>query len=277
MGLDRGAIGRRGRTTSLTWTARDSAIYALGIGAGGDPQDMIELPYATERAAYPMMAMAIGVDGADRPRFGDIDRSKFVHSAQELVLHGPLPLAATTQLECQITGIHDVGSGALVTWDTTGTLADEPLFTMRSTGFLIGGGRFGGDPPPPDAWVAPTTPPDQELPLPTSPSQALLYRLSGDRNPLHADPRTAEHGGFSRPILHGLAALAATARVILRGNVDGLRKLSARFTAPVYPGDSLIVRVWRTDEPDAFAFQVAGPDGRLVLDRGIIAAAASIS
>lgn len=268
MGLDLTSIGRRGRTTTWNWDARDAAVYALGIGAGQDPTDPFELPYATEQAAYPTMAMAIGVAGADRPPFGDIDRSRFLHSGQELLMHARMPLQGTVSLDCEISEIHDVGSGALVVWRTDGRVAGEPLFTMRSTGFLVGGGGFGGSRPPREPDTVPSGSPDREAILPTTPAQALLYRLSGDRNPLHSDPEAAARGGFERPILHGLAVLGAACRVILRDRAAELRALRARFTAPVYPGDTLRVRVWEASDPRAWAFQVLRSDGRVVLDRG---------
>lgn len=268
MGLDPDSVGRRGATTTMTWTARDAALYALGIGAGHDPEDAVELPFVREEAAYPMMALALGVAGADRPSFGGIDRARFVHSAQVLRMHRPLPLEGTVTLDCDIVGINEVGSGGLVSWRTSGAHGGQALFSMVATGFLIGGGGFGGERPPADEWSEPEGVPDTVLKLPTSSQQALVYRLSGDRNPLHSDPDTARRGGFERPILHGLSLLGAVARVLLRSRVQGLRLLRARFTAPVYPGETIMVHAWGDPTDERVAFRAFGPSGRMVLDRG---------
>lgn len=266
MGLDLQSVGRRGTATSWSWTERDAALYALGIGAGQNPLDPDELPFVCERSVYPTMALAIGVAGGDRPGFGTIDRSRFVHSAQTLEIHRPLPLAGTATLECDIVGIHDVGSGALVSWRTSAEIDGAPLFTMVSTGFLIGGGGFGGEQPAADGWTEPEGPPDLDVPMPTTAQQALVYRLSGDRNPLHSDPATARRGGFARPILHGLSVLGGAVRVLFGARAGDLRRLGARFTAPVLPGDMLRVHGW--SRPDGIAFRVLDDAGRTVVDRG---------
>jgi acyl dehydratase len=273
MGLDADLVGRRGRTTRSSWSARDAALYALGIGAGHDPADLDELRFVAEgtiagpQAVYPMMAMAIGVDGADRPSFGDIDRSRFLHAEERLTLHAPLPLEATIELDCEAVELVDKGSGALVGWETRGRLVDgAALFTLRSSGFLRGAGGFAHRPGTSSRWGPPRAAPDAVLPLVTRPEQALIYRLSGDRNPLHSDPGTAMRGGYDRPILHGLSLLGSAARVILGSTASDLRELEARFTAPVLPGEELSVRVWSTGAESVF--QVVTADGRVALDRG---------
>ncbi|MDF2443980.1 MAG: hypothetical protein JWR01_2183, partial [Subtercola sp.] len=221
-----------------------------------------------------------GVEGADRPSFGEYDRTRFVHGSQTLDLHGPLPSAGEVELDCEITGLADKGSGALITWTTTAVLEGSLLFTSAASGFLVGAGGFGADSPEPLAGTRPSAvrhlpegPPHRVLPMATRAEQALLYRLSGDRNPLHSDPETAVRGGFTRPILHGLCVLGSAARVVLGDSVDSLTHLEARFTAPVLPGDELSVQSW---EPDAriHLFRASGPGGARVLDRGVVSVAA---
>jgi acyl dehydratase len=198
--------------------------------------------------------------------FGEYDRARLVHGGQELELHGPIPAEGSASLDCEIVAIEDAGRHGLVTWEVRAAGADgAPLFTSRSTGLLIDGAV--GAPPARPPRPAPSGPPSLELPLPTDPAQALLYRLSGDRNPLHADPDAAARGGFPRPILHGLATLGAAVRLLTRGVEDDLVAVSTRFRAAVLPGSALTVRVWR-DATAELRFDALDEDGRAVLDRG---------
>lgn len=144
------------------------------------------------------------------------------------------------------------------------------LARSRTGAFLGGAGGFGGDRGPSAAWSAPATPPDHEREFATRPDQSLLYRLTGDRNPLHSDPAFAARGGFPRPILHGMCAYGFVARMLVNelcdGDVAPFRSMSARFARPVLPGDAMRLRVWRDEE--GASFQVAGADGAIVIDRG---------
>jgi len=277
MGFDPDIVGRTGEVTRHEWTARDTSLYALGIGAGAatgtDLRYLVENLTGGSQRAYPMMALALGTSFADRPSFGPIDRSQFLHAGQELALHRELPPSGTVQLQAEVTGVYDQGTGAIITWQTQAELitdrGPEPAFTLNASGFLRGAGGFGG--PRFDASSQPSVParaPDRVLSAFTHPDQALLYRLSGDLNPLHADPAIASAGGFERPILHGLCVLGIAARTILDhlGRAD-LRGLQCRFTAVVFPGERLSVHTWR-DEPDVVAFQVRNERDAVVVDRG---------
>jgi acyl dehydratase len=152
------------------------------------------------------------------------------------------------------------------------TATGEPLVTTRSGVFIRGEGGFGGprsnDPP----WSLPDRAPDHQVVRETRPEQALIYRLSGDRNPLHADPKFAARGGFSQPILHGLCTYGVTGRALLRVLCDGdpaaFRSMSGRFTRPVLPGEPLTISVWRQEGSDTALFQTARTDGEVVIDRG---------
>jgi acyl dehydratase len=146
-----------------------------------------------------------------------------------------------------------------------------PLFTTSMGAFIRGEGGWGGDRGPSSRFEAPDREPDHEVTYPTRTDQALLYRLSGDRNPLHSDPKFAAMAGFPRPILHGLCTYGFTGRALLHtvcgGDPAGFRSMSGRFSSPVFPGESLTVRVWVEGDGEA-VFQTLGPDGRVVLDGG---------
>lgn len=172
----------------------------------------------------------------------------------------------------KITGMYDKGSGALVTSEAVavdpGT--GDPVVTSRSAVFIRGEGGFGGDRGPRDSWPEPVRAPDHRITCPTRPEQALLYRLSGDRNPLHSDPAFAAKAGFERPILHGLCTYGVTGRALLHTLADSepsrFLSMSGRFSRPVRPGESLTVSIWR--DGDTAQFRTTKADGTVVIDRG---------
>jgi acyl dehydratase len=261
-----------------SWDSKDALLYAVGVGAGlGDP--LQELEFTTENSegieqrVVPTYAVLIAQAPMTRS-LGDFDRSMLVHAEQYFELHRPLPVAGTVQTTSTVTGIYDKGSGALVVSENVAVDAatGEPLVTTRSGVFIRGEGGFGGprstDPP----WTRPDWAPDHQIVRETRPEQALIYRLSGDRNPLHADPKFAARGGFSQPILHGLCTYGVTGRALLRVLCDGdpaaFRSMSGRFTRPVLPGEPLTISIWRQKGSDTALFQTARTDGEVVIDRG---------
>ena len=173
-----------------------------------------------------------------------------------------------------VTGIYDKGSGALVVTENAAVDAatGEPLVTSRSSAFIRGEGGFGGERGTDAPWERPDREPDHRVVQPTRPEQALIYRLSGDRNPLHVDPKFAARGGFSQPILHGLCTYGVTGRALLQVLCDGdparFGSMSGRFSRPVWPGESLTVSIWRQDGSDTALFQTTKDDGTVVIDRG---------
>lgn len=248
------------------YTAKDSILYALGVGFGADPLDARELKYVYEKdlAAVPTMAAVLASPGfwmRERRELG-IDFLKLVHGEQGITLHAPLPPAATVVGESRVTRLVDKGEGKGAVMHVEKTLTDEAdgrlLATVEMVLFLRGDGGFsrgqGGDAPAPAAPSVPERAPDARLELPTRADAALLYRLSGDLNPLHADPAVAAKAGFERPILHGLATYGHACRAILGQFCDHdaarLRALRARLSAPVYPGETLVLEAWRTGEKD---------------------------
>ncbi|WP_251863986.1 MaoC/PaaZ C-terminal domain-containing protein [Achromobacter sp. Marseille-Q4962] len=235
---------------------KDAMLYALGIGLGQDPMDTAQLRYVYEKdlLAFPTMAVVLGYPGfwVRDPRAG-IDWVKVVHGEQRLTLHAPLPPAGLVVGRSRNTHVIDKGAdrGAIIVNERT--LHDEGgnlLATVRQSTFCRGDGGFGqGDEAPPALPPAPEGEPDLRCELPISPRAALLYRLNADRNPLHADPEVARQAGYPRPILHGLCTYGVAAHAIVKSCCDydarRLLSLDARFSAPVYPGETLVCDIWR--------------------------------
>jgi acyl dehydratase len=205
------------------------------------------------------MAVVLGVGGGAFGALGDFSPAMLVHGEQSISLAREIPVAGEIESITEIGGIYDKGSGALVVVESIATLVGdgEPLFTNRSGLFIRGEGGWGGDRGPSSSFAVPDRAPDHEVTYATRIDQALTYRLSGDHNPLHSDPKFAAMAGFPRPILHGLCTYGFT----------GFRSMSGRFSSPVFPGEALTVRMWREDGGEAL-FQTLGPDGRVVLDAG---------
>lgn len=243
------------------YTERDSMMYALGIGLGCDPLDESQLRYVYEKnlQAFPTMAVTLGflsVRGIPL----DIDYTRMLHAEQELELFDDLPVAGEVIGKTRVASIIDRGpKGALIRFerDIVNAADDRLLARSAMTVLCRGDGGFGGpvtQVPPPRAY--PERPADMGREVATLPQQALLYRLSGDVNPLHADPAAARKAGFERPILHGLATFGLVGRAVTDA-IPGarLRALSGRFLAVVYPGETLDVEIWK--EPDGYTLRAS--------------------
>jgi acyl dehydratase len=278
MALNHSLVGVPGEPAERSWDSKDALLYAVGVGAGlGDP--LQELEFTTENSegieqqVLPTYAVLIA-QGRTSGQLGDFDRAMVVHAEQAVELHRPLPVAGTVRTTSTVTGIYDKGSGALVVTENVAVDAatGEPLATTRSSAFIRGEGGFGGERGTDAAWDRPDREPDHQVTYQTRPEQALVYRLSGDRNPLHVDPKFAARGGFDRPILHGLCTYGVTGRALLHVLCDSeparFRSMSGRFSRPVWPGESLTVSVWREDGSDTALFQTTKDDGTVVIDRG---------
>ncbi|MGI5242200.1 MaoC/PaaZ C-terminal domain-containing protein [Dactylosporangium sp. CA-139066] len=274
MALDLSAVGARSAPVEHAWTSDDALLYALAVGAGQDP--LAELDLTTEHTeGVPQRVLptfgALLSQKVQRPDIGDFDRSKLVHAEQHLTLAAPLPTAGAVRLVAEVEAIHDKGGGALV-W--TATHAEDldtgaRVFSTRSAAFIRGEGGFGGERGGAEPWQRPDRSPDEVVRYRTRPEQALLYRLTGDRNPLHSDPAFAARGGFDRPILHGMCTFGFTGRALVRaagGDPDLLASVGGRFTAPVVPGEELEIRMWV--DGDEVLFQTLRGDGTVVIDRG---------
>src|SRR6185312_6825268 len=254
MGLDHTLVGVPSEPQERSWDSKDALLYAVGVGAGlGDP--LRELEFTTENCegieqrVLPTFGVLIAQARPAR-RLGDFDRALLVHAEQAFELHRPLPVEGTVRITATVTGIYDKGSGALVVTENVAVDAatGEPLATTRSSAFIRGEGGFGGERGSDAPWERPGREPDHQVTYQVRPEQALIYRLSGDRNPLHTDPKFAARGGFDRPILHGLCTYGITGRALLHALCDSeparFRSMSGRFTAPVLPGDTLVVSIW---------------------------------
>ncbi len=245
-----------------SYTKRDAILYALGVGLGADPTDPADLPFLLEDrlAVLPTLAVTLGSPGMwiRAPQFG-VDFAKLVHSEQAAVFHESLAPEGEVVARSRVVSVTDrgAGKGALVGLERKVTDASNggPLCTLQQTLLLRGDGGFGGDPPKARNSLIPDRGPDLLASFTIDPRAALIYRLSGDWNPLHADPEAAKRAGFERPILHGLASYAiagvAVARAIGRSPV-ALASLGCRFTGVVFPGDRLDFRIWRGDAGAAF-------------------------
>lgn len=277
MALDPSLIGTTLAPRTERWTTKDSLLYALGVGAGqDDPQG--ELAFTTENSAgvtqqvVPTFAVVLGA-GSGLPEVGEYDPARAVQAEQELVLHAPIPPEGEVEITTTIADMWDKGEHAVLWTETTlvDTTSRETLAVSRTGAFLGGAGGFGGERGTVADWPVPIGDPDAVVHQRTRPDQALLYRLSGDRNPLHSDPAFAARAGFDRPILHGMCTYGYTARALIEalceGDASRLRGMSGRFTKPVMPGESLQVQVWR--DGDRAQFRTVGADGSVVLDRGM--------
>jgi acyl dehydratase len=239
------------------FTKRDSIFYALSTGLGADPMDPRQLDFVDHHRALramPSMALVLGHPGfwAADPATG-IDAVRVVHGEQSITWHGALPVEGEVVGRTRVTGLVDKGPGKGALMYTQKQVLDGAgrlLATADSTTFMRGDGGFGGPatpvkPPNP----APDGEPDMAIDLPTRPEQALYYRLNGDDNPLHADPEVAARAGFARPILHGLCTMGVVVHALLRGLCDydpgALRSLGLRFSAPVFPGETIRTEIWR--------------------------------
>ncbi len=278
MPLDHSLVGVPGEPQERSWTSTDALLYAIGVGAGlGDP--LQELEFTTENSegvqqrVLPTFGVLISQARTAR-RLGDFDRAMLVHADQYVELHKPLPVDGTVRASSTVAGIYDKGSGALVVSESTATdaVTGEPLATTRSGVFIRGEGGFGGERGGSQSWHVPDRAPDRKVVQQTRPEQALLYRLSGDRNPLHADPKFAARGGFSRPILHGLCTYGFAGRALLHelcaSDPARFGSMYGRFSRPVLPGESLVTSIWLGEEPGNALFRTAKEDGTVVIDRG---------
>lgn len=284
MALDLAAIGTVTEPVERTWTRNDALLYAVAVGAGY-PDPLSELAFTTENSrgieqeVLPTFAVLVGMGAGGAMRsIGSFEPVMLVHAEQHIEMHRPLTPDGRVEIIGELIDIADKGSGALVVTESRAVDPDtgDAVFTSRSGMFLRGEGGFAGPDgasgtATKDRWVAPQRVPDHRVSYATLPNQALLYRLCGDRNPLHADPSFATAAGFDRPILHGLCTYGFTGRALLHAlcgsNPARFRSMSARFSRPVLPGATLTVDIW--DDPDTgTAMFRTTTDDETVVDHG---------
>ena len=262
-----------------SYSKRDTMLYALGLGCGADPMDMDDLRYVYEEdlLALPSMAVVLGYPGfwLKDPETG-ADWRKVLHGEQGLRVFAPLPVEGTVIGRSRVTEIIDKGDkGALLysTRDIFDKASGKLLASVAGTTVLRGDGNFGGPTGPvPPIHALPERAPDASIDIATIPQAALIYRLSGDYNPLHADPRIAKGAGFPKPILHGLCTYGVAARAVLKLACDNdpakLKRFDLRFSSPVYPGETIRTEIWRDGSQVSFRARVVERD-IVVLNNGL--------
>ncbi len=263
--------------TRQHYTGRDAILYALGVGLGRDPVDPTDLAFLDERtlSVLPTFAITLASPGMwlRDPRFG-IDFSRLVHVAQDATFHATLPaegeIVGTASVASLTDRGPDRGAELVVERHISEAASGRAFCSLRQTLLLRGDGGYGGVPPVRSSAIAPDHAPDHITQVTLSPRAALIYRLSGDWNPLHLDPRAAAAAGFERPIMHGLGVYGTVAAAVCRTlgrSPLALRRLACRFSGIVMPGDALDLRIW--DLGNGYAFD-ATVNGRRALDQGLL-------
>ena len=275
MPLNPDAVGSVSDPAEVSWTSKDALLYAVGVGAGTD-----ELTFTTENTAnvpqrvLPTFPVVVGLGGGSiYAKLGSFNPAMLVHGQQSVTLHREVPVDGSATVTARIAAMYDKGKAAVVVTESEAVSGGEPLFTLTASLFIRGEGGWGGERGPSGPQnVPPERAPDHEVTYQTSPDQALVYRLSGDRNPLHSDPSFAAMGGFDRPILHGLCSYGFTGRALLHSvcGSDPARfeHIEARFASPVLPGEALTIRAWDTGAGET-VFNTSVGD-RLVIDQGLL-------
>ncbi len=279
MAINPDAVGAKSAAGRCSWTSKDAILYALGVGAGTLDPVTDELQFTTENSheveqkVLPTMAVILGGSDDVLTRVGEIDWTMLLHAQQGVVLHREIPVEGTLEAVSEIVGIYDRGRGAHIQLETKATLVSDgsDLFTSQTGLFVRGAGGWGGKRGPAGGRnAAPKRDPDHIVTYRTRPDQALLYRLSGDRNPLHSDPWFAALAGFDKPILHGLCTYGFAGRALLHALCGSdprrFKSMEARFSSPVMPGEALTVQIWVDGEEAVFLTR--GEDGRVVLQGG---------
>jgi acyl dehydratase len=280
MPLNPSAVGAVGDIRTMSWNSKDALLYAVGIGAGQS-----DLPFTTEntkdiqQVVFPTFAVVAGSGTASAGKsamseIGSFNFAMLVHGSQAITLHRPIPVEAEVTVQDKVVAMYDKGKAAVVVTEAETKLkSGELLWTTRSSVFIRGEGGWDGDRGPSGPQnVPPERTPDHEVTLQTSPDQAFVYRLSGDRNPLHTDPSFAAIGGFDRPILHGLCSYGFTGRALLgalcNNDVTKFHHIEGRFSSPVMPGDALTVRMWTITSGETVFTTSVGD--RVVIDQGLV-------
>lgn len=253
------ALGAELEPIEFSWTSSDIQLYHLGLGAGGDPMDTRELRYLVDDTpqvlpTFGNVAASFHMTEAPKVQFPgiDIELSKVLHASEAVSVPGPIPTSGTAKSVQRFTEIWDKGKAAVIVSESTVTdESGKVLWTTKRSIFARGEGGFGGERGPATSNELPDRAPDIEISLPTLPQQALLYRLCGDRNPLHSDPAFAAAAGFERPILHGLCTYGIGCKAIvdnlLDGDVSQVGSYGARFAGVVIPGETLQANIWKQD------------------------------
>ncbi|MGP3974928.1 MaoC/PaaZ C-terminal domain-containing protein [Streptomyces sp. 8N114] len=252
------ALAAEPRSTEISWGHKDVQLYHLGLGAGVPATDPAELRYTLESKLHvlPSFATVAGagmgvVGGLSAPGI-EVDLAAVLHGTQSVELHRPIPVGGHATATARVADIYDKGKAAILVLRTEVADEDGPLWTSEAQIFVRGEGGFGGKRGPSGRLETPDREPDFATERAIREEQALLYRLSGDWNPLHADPEFARLAGFDRPILHGLCSYGMALKAVVDGVLDGdvarVSSYAVRFAGVVHPGETLRIRAWCLEE-----------------------------
>lgn len=260
MSLDLNALLQLSAESTISWTGRDTALYALGVGLGRDPLDVEALRYVAIEPLRTLPSMAASLllgCGISAKQIGVRFRA-VVHAEQRVIVPRPLPCEATARVRSRIVQAYDRGpdKGAIIVSESSVVDIGTNVEIARTESQILAraDGGFGGPPPPRSDWERPARPADAIVEFDVRPDQAILFRLSGDTNPLHVHPEVALAAGFKAPILQGLCTYGMACRAVqlVTGRPDAGLDLSARFSAPVYPGERLSFELWQDDREILF-------------------------
>jgi acyl dehydratase len=254
---------------TFSWSAKDAILYALGVGMGADPMNEDELAFVYEKALKPVPTLAGVVAWGAGMGVAGVNYLMVVDGERKIVFHKPMTVEGRVVAKSRVLGAWDkgTGKGAVIVSETDLIdAAGETAATITASIFARGDGGFGGPSEgQPEPHPVPARAPDRTVDIPTRPDQALIYRLSGDRNPLHCDPAIAQAAGFPRPILHGMCTYGITCRAVLQTYADHdparFKSHQARFSAPVFPGETITVDLWK--DGDVVSFEAR------IKDRGV--------
>ena len=263
------ALGAELEPVDFSWSSSDVQLYHLALGAGSDPMDPVQLRYLTDGSPQVLptfSSVAASFHMTEPPKVSfpgiDIELSRVLHASEAVSVPGPLPPSGSARAVTRITDIWDKGKAAVILNETTVTdPAGNLLWSTKRSIFARGEGGFGGERGPSTSNQTPDRAPDLEIDIPVLPQQALLYRMCGDRNPLHSDPGFASAAGFPRPILHGLCTYGMTCKALVDAVLDGdatrVGSYGARFAGVVFPGETIRASVWA--EGDRYVGVVTAP------------------
>lgn len=278
MPIDLGvALGAQLEPVEFSWSSSDVQLYHLALGAGHDPMDERELRYLTDTTPQVLptfSSVAATFHMTEPPRVSfpgvDIELSRVLHASEAVTVPAPLPPSGSGRAVTRVTDIWDKGKAAVLLNETTVTdSAGNLLWSTKRSIFARGEGGFGGERGPSTASQTPDRAPDVEIDIPVLGQQALLYRLCGDRNPLHSDPGFAAAAGFPRPILHGLCTYGMTCKALvdtaLGGDAARVGSYGARFAGVVFPGETIRAKVWHEGDRHVGVVTAPGRDDEVVL------------
>ena len=261
----------------ISYSDKDSILYSLGIGLGNDPMNLNELKYVYENSQSVLPSMATNFQYHSPLLLKtNINFIMVVHGEQRLSITNTLPVSGDFIANAKVIGCYDKGParGAIIEVETTvkNKKNNEEICKLVSTTFARGDGGFGGPDSPKKEIFIPDGEPDYVSEVSTKPDQALIFRLSGDYNPLHSDPKFAKAAGFEKPILHGMCTYGIACRSLVNeiceNDASKLKRFDCRFSSPVYPGETIITEMWKKDKMIYFNSKVKERD-KLVLKNGV--------